>query len=180
MSLADHAQIMARYNQGMNERILEAIDALPPERAWADLGAFFGSIMGTMNHLYVTDTTWLQRLAKFPHPFPELETVVQVDTSTWTYNTPVFSDIASFAEGRRELDRTIVAWSRRLSEVNLETPLTYHNMRGQPFRKPFGELAMQLLTHQVHHRGHVTCLLMQEGQAIDGTGFLPYVDNIPE
>ncbi len=55
---------MAAYNRWMNERLFEAAGRLPPQALTADRGAFFGSILGTLNHLAVADTLWLHRFAQ--------------------------------------------------------------------------------------------------------------------
>ena len=52
---------MAHYNTWMNERLYAAAASLPDAELSAERGAFFGSILGTLNHLVVADRIWLGR-----------------------------------------------------------------------------------------------------------------------
>tara|TARA_R100000900_G_C3351441_1_gene166556 strand:- start:39 stop:206 length:168 start_codon:yes stop_codon:yes gene_type:complete len=53
MSLTDHFKLLATYNQWMNTKLYEAAAQLSPQELAADRGAFFGSILGTLNHILV-------------------------------------------------------------------------------------------------------------------------------
>ena len=51
MSLKEHFELMAAYNQWMNTKIYEAAGILDETELSRERGAFFGSIIGTLNHL---------------------------------------------------------------------------------------------------------------------------------
>lgn len=53
--------LLASYNATMNETLYLAASTLPQEVLIADRGAFFGSILGTLNHIVAGDTIWLHR-----------------------------------------------------------------------------------------------------------------------
>src|SRR3546814_16666124 len=57
----------------MNERLYAAAATLPADELARDRGAFFGSILGTLTHLVVADTIWLQRFAKLPEQHAALD-----------------------------------------------------------------------------------------------------------
>ena len=59
-------RLLARYNQWMNRKLIVAAAALPGDELDRDRGAFFGSVLGTLNHLVVADTIWLKRLSAHP------------------------------------------------------------------------------------------------------------------
>lgn len=58
------ALLMAEYNRWMNERMYDAAATLPESVVVADMKAFFGSILGTLNHVAVADTIWLHRFSQ--------------------------------------------------------------------------------------------------------------------
>ena len=62
--------LFARYNAEMNERQFLAGQQLTPEALMQERGAFFGSILGTMNHLIVADTLWLHPNSRPVKPVP--------------------------------------------------------------------------------------------------------------
>jgi uncharacterized damage-inducible protein DinB len=68
----DIARLLAGYNRWMNERLYEAAATLDAGTLSADKGAFFGSILGTLNHIAVADTIWLHRFAAHPASFDSL------------------------------------------------------------------------------------------------------------
>ena len=62
MAAPEHFQLFARYNAWANARLYDAVAALSPQDFARDLGGFFGSLRGTLNHNLVGDLIWLQRL----------------------------------------------------------------------------------------------------------------------
>lgn len=66
MSLKQHFDLLASYNQWMNSKVYEATSQLTATDLAKDRGAFFGSILGTLNHIVVGDTIWLKRFAQTP------------------------------------------------------------------------------------------------------------------
>ena len=59
---------MAEYNCWMNGKLYAVCAEIPDEERKTDLGAFFKSIHGTLNHLLWGDRIWLWRFTD--HPFP--------------------------------------------------------------------------------------------------------------
>ena len=58
-----YVRTMARYNRWMNERLYELAAGIPDAERKRDMGAFFKSIHGTLNHLLLADRVWLGRFA---------------------------------------------------------------------------------------------------------------------
>lgn len=174
MMMLDHLQSLSRFNQAMNEKIFQTALQLPAAVPEQDKGAFFGSIMGTLNHMVVTDTCWLKRFRAHPAKFAALAPLDEVAFPDW-YDTRMAPTLALLFERRKRLDAMIIQWTDELQAEDLAYPLPYQNMRGKDFCKPFGHLALHLFHHQIHHRGQVTTMLSQENLHVDGTGVLPFV-----
>jgi len=51
----EFTQLIARYNQWMNQRMYEAASRLGADQLMKDQGAFFGSVFGTLQHIAVAD-----------------------------------------------------------------------------------------------------------------------------
>lgn len=162
MQRVEHACLMAQYNQWMNSRLYEAAMRLSPDELSADRNAFFGSIIGTLNHLVVADTIWLKRFAAHPANFAALQPIMALPTPE-RLNQLLFTDIHALAEHRNTIDGVIKAWTASMTEQDLDHVLQYANMRGNVFRKNFYSLVMHLFNHQTHHRGQTTTLLFQAG-----------------
>lgn len=169
--------LLAQYNETMNRRLYDAAAKLPAEDVSADRGAFFGSLLGTMNHLIVGDTIWLTRFALHPSGFRALDTLR--DAPIPTSLTQSFGDsLPALREHRMRLDGLIKALAEELTPADLEQVLVYRNSRGVSFRKPFGGLLLHLFNHQTHHRGQASTLLTQAGVDIGVTDLLELVRDI--
>jgi len=62
----EYCRLMARYNAWQNTGLRRMVAAMDPAELSADRGAFFGSIMATLNHLLWADQVGLHRLAGHP------------------------------------------------------------------------------------------------------------------
>jgi uncharacterized damage-inducible protein DinB len=174
VTLLSSIRLMGSYNQWMNARLYEAAGKLPISVVNEDKKAFFGSILGTLNHIIVGDILWLKRFATHPSYHQALELVRQLDTPT-ALTQILYEDLALLAGMRTKLDSAIVAWTDELTEQELETNLTYANTKGEVSTRTFGLLVIHFFNHQTHHRGQVTTLLYQEGIDVGVTDLLALI-----
>lgn len=168
------AALMADYNRWMNQRMYEAAAALPEADLTKDRGAFFGSLLQTLNHIAAADTIWLHRFAQHPDA-----SALRVDLAEFTRPTTLRHEIASSLAGlrdyRSELDEIIIRWAGAFSPAQLEGPLAYRNMAGQAFSRNFGHLVQHFFNHQTHHRGQASTLLFQAGVDVGVTDLLAVI-----
>jgi len=59
-----YAREMARYNNWENNQLATFLQGLSPAELTQQRGAFFGSILGTANHLLWGDWIWMSRFDK--------------------------------------------------------------------------------------------------------------------
>lgn len=174
MNLLEHTRLMADYNRWMNQRVYAAAARLPADAVTQDRGAFFGSILGTLNHLMVADRIWLRRFAEHPARFAALEPLrgqpAPTDLRAVQHDT-----LPALRAAREQLDATIADWAGEVSEADLDHVLAYTNTKGALWRQPFGLLLIHFFNHQTHHRGQVTTLLTQAGEDVGGTDLLELI-----
>ncbi|MBS8241340.1 damage-inducible protein DinB [Marinobacter lipolyticus] len=176
MSLKSQFELLAAYNQWMNSKIYEAAGNLSATDLAKDRGAFFGSILGTLNHILVGDTIWLKRFATHPSCFNSLRAVADLQSPT-SLDQIIFDDLRSLTERRMWLDLQIIDWIAGLSESDLNFVLSYHNTKGIPANKRYSSLVLHFFNHQTHHRGQVSTLLTQ---ACVDLGVTDLLAQIPE
>lgn len=174
MSRTNHIRLMAAYNEWMNTKIYDAARSLPGEEIIANRKAFFGSILGTLNHLVVGDTIWLKRFATHPANYSALEPVRNLPTPA-SLDQLLFTDIQSLSEHRKSLDRVITEWAPSITDLELDHVLSYTNMKGVVAHKSFFSLVMHFFNHQTHHRGQATTLLSQASVDIGVTDLLALI-----
>ena len=144
---------MARYNAWQTRQIKQAFEGLSSAELTKERGAFFGSILGTANHLLWGDRTWMSRFARHAAPdggIPE---------------SPMLT--ASYEEWALERFRTdsaMLIWAEGLREVDLAGPLRwYSGALGREVVKPMGMLVAHMFNHQTHHRGQIHAMLTAAG-----------------
>src|SRR3954465_13229497 len=108
----EHFRMLALYNQWANARLYDAAGQIAPEGLAEDRGAFFGSLLGTLNHLLVTDRLWFSRLKGESPRGTRLNEVLHHD----------FDDLRA---ARVVQDQKLVDYVYGLSEERLAAPLDY-------------------------------------------------------
>jgi uncharacterized damage-inducible protein DinB len=139
-------QQLAGYNSWANAHLYEAAIALPEELYRADVGVFFGSLHGTLNHLLLTDRLWLTRLTGVGEQPKRLDEILYED--------------------RLELARARLAEDARLrmvvdgyDEAALSRPHAYQTTSGKPQEQQLSDILLHLFNHQTHHRGQAHACL---------------------
>lgn len=158
---------LAEYNAWMNEKLYRVCAEIPDELRKKDLGAFFRSIHGTLNHLLLADTIWMARFTGQPLTRAAL-------------NQELYSGFDDLRREREAMDRRILAWTRTLSPERLAQPFSYTSVSdGKTRTRPFWLLVTHLFNHQTHHRGQLTTLLSQLGYDY-GVTDLPWLPSLCE
>src|SRR5271156_541799 len=113
---------LAKYNKWANARLYGMAGALPDEAYRRNVGAYFGSLHGTLNHLLTADQIWMCRLTgSGEHP--------------GKLNATVCEDLSSLRTARQREDERISGFVERLEEAQLEQPLDYRTLNGTPQRQ---------------------------------------------
>jgi uncharacterized damage-inducible protein DinB len=160
MSPVTQFRLFAHYNQTMNRKIYLASERLTRAEIEADRGAFFGSILGSLNHILVGDLIWLKRFAQHPSRHYALTFARETDTP-YSLDQTLYENFVDLREHRNLVDEHIVAWCAQLSDDDLDYPLSYKTMGGEESTRTTGLLVSHFFNHQTHHRGQISTLLSQ-------------------
>ena len=176
MNGLQHFQTLAKYNTRLNQQVLTAVSSLSHKQLHEDRGAFFHSIIGTLNHILIGDLIWFRRLylhhGSDSKLFTHLKTLDNYPSVT-SLSQVLFTDFESFKTARVDVDAIISQWANeQLTEADLESDFSYKNMKGEIASKNFGEVLSHIFNHQTHHRGQASTLLSQAGVDIGVTDYL--------
>ena len=172
MGFNEHFKHMARYNRRMNQQVYQWARQLPPEQLSQDQGAFFGSILGVLNHILVGDLIWLTRFVQHHKRYQSLQELQHLPKPN-ALNHQMYSDLITLEEVRQQVDGVIVRWlDTETEDSDFYQDLSYSNTKGIISQRNFAELVAHLFNHQTHHRGQVSTLLSQNGVDIGVTDFL--------
>ena len=73
-----------------------------------------------------------------------------------------------------ELDSKFIEFISALGEDYLQTSISYQNTKGDPFKTPIGEILTHVAFHSAYHRGQISLLLRQNGDAAVNTDFITF------
>jgi uncharacterized damage-inducible protein DinB len=154
---------LAEYNRWMNRKLVAVGLELTDEEQTRDLGAFFGSVLATLNHLLLVDLTWMRRITNDRERFDYTDASGRRVVLT-SNNQILYPDFAAFRDRRDALDDQIVEWAQSLDEATLERPFRWRTTAGETHEHPLWWTVSHFFNHQTHHRGQVTTLLKQLGR----------------
>lgn len=144
--MKEHFVQCAAYNQWANARLYEAVFALTEDAYRRDVGSFFKSMLGTLNHLLLTDRLWLKRLTgEGDHP-------IALDTT-------LYENRNKLAIARADEDDRLVRYVDTLDETSIDELLAYETTSGQPHEQRRSDILAHLFNHQTHHRGQAHTIL---------------------
>lgn len=151
MDAVAHFTLLARYNVWATARLLGAVRALPGDDYRRDVGLFFHSIHGTLNHLLVGEhLLWFVRFADGRSPTVALDAEVEPDRAQLD---------ARLREGAARWAPLITSFSPDRWNGTLD----YTTMRGTAASLPFAVTLAHVFNHGTHHRGQITAALTALG-----------------
>jgi len=146
------------YTGWANAHMLDACATLAAASLVRDMGTSFGSVLGTLEHMFGADWIWLERWnGRVPARFPPKGTYGTVDSLrvAWTM-----------------LEEERARFLSTLDDAKLAEPMRYRNTRGDAFEYPLGQLLMHVSNHATYHRGQVMQLVRQLGGTVKSTDYL--------
>jgi uncharacterized damage-inducible protein DinB len=141
---------LADYHLWANDVLFSSVDALPAAAAGADEGLFFGSVLGTMNHLLVGTRIWFGRLRGNDPKHLKLDQFLHAD---WAELKQAL---------RSELSQTR-NWIAAQPAGFFDSAITYTNTRGEPFTSRVVDVLTHAFTHFNHHRGQASVAVTRQG-----------------
>jgi uncharacterized damage-inducible protein DinB len=140
----------ARYNTLANTRLYDACAALDDATRKRDVGAFFGSLHGTLNHLLLGDRIWMARFNGEAHPSTGLDAIL-------------FEAFDALRQAREEVDARIERFFAAPPPGFWDRPIRYVNNGGCVFEDAPDLVVPHFFNHQTHHRGQAHGLLSMLG-----------------
>jgi uncharacterized damage-inducible protein DinB len=171
MTLRTQFTRMADYNLWMNTRVYEAASRLEPSQLHADRGAFFGSIFGTLSHILIADTIWMNRFAGHPRSFRAMAGIDSLPRPS-SLSQPLYAEFDQLRGARQGMDMMIIEFCKEACDEDYAQVLAYTDLAGRAHNNGFDSLVQHFFNHQTHHRGQVTTLLSQAGIDVGATDLI--------
>ena len=147
-----HFTTLARYNVWATQRLLDAMAALDDGAYRRDVGLFFKSVHGTLNHLLLGEhLVWFERFAGRASPRVDLSAEVEPNRTRLAER---------LLEGAGRWQLLIESWP----VDRFDGTLDYNTTKGVPASLPFAATLAHVFNHSTHHRGQITAALTGLGQ----------------
>ena len=155
--------LLAKFNRWANARLHSAAASISQDEVAKDRGAFFGSILGTLNHIYLVDLLYRDRIEGRSSTFKDLDDILH-------------DNMADLSGGQEAIDAYFLDYASGLSEEDLKGEIVFTTLLDEPeeWRVPRMVYLTNLAQHQVHHRGQAYALLNQAGVDVPSVGFIEY------
>jgi len=143
----DDTRTLLEYHYWARDRMLDAVDLLPPDQFTRNMGNSFRSIRDTIAHTYSAEWIWYSRWqgqSPTAHLAPEL-----------------FPDSPTIRTAWLDHEQMMRAFFGRLDGVGLAQAISYKSLAGQPATSVLWHMLQHVVNHATYHRGQVTTMLRQ-------------------
>ncbi len=154
-------QTLARYNKLTNQDMVKVLETMDPTKLIEDLGSYYKSIMGVLNHHLQADIGWLRILGthisylNFISPLLE-----RFPTERLSPGQLYWTSLDEYKTVRYEIDDIYEKAISSLPASEFPSIITVEGRRGKLDYVTW-RIFLHLFNHQTHHRGSVSVLLDQ-------------------
>lgn len=146
-----HLLLLAQYNIWATARLAENLRKVSQEDFHKNVGLFFESIMGTLNHLLLGEHyLWFSRFDQGISPQMSL-------------STQLHSDQMLLLDELEQKSRNWMTFLDALDESRLAGDLTYNRANGDQLTLPYESTLIHVFNHATHHRGQITAAMTALG-----------------
>jgi len=158
-----HFLRLAKYHHWAYSKLFKQLEGVADTDYRKDLGLFFKSIHGTLNHLLLVDRLWYGRFVGSPIQISGLDQELVQDR----------------AELYDKLLEQAALWCNCIAALEpkkLLEDFAYTDTKGLPYTRERGPILDHVFNHGTHHRGQVSAAITQLGctfQQLDLLYFIP-------
>ena len=143
-------QHLVGYHYWARDRMLAALDALPPETYVRPLGNSFASIRDTAVHIYSAEWIWLERW--------------HGTSPSVALRTEDFPDVAALRGAWTALETKMREYVAGLDGDRVNERVAYRNLAGVAAESSRWTMLQHVVNHASYHRGQVTTMIRQVGE----------------
>ena len=150
------------YNYWANGRVLKSAALVGPTGYTAPAPVSFGSLRGTLVHVYAVEWLWRVRceegISPKAHPPQEDFPTLRVLGERW------------LAE-----EKAMLAYLGRLRDQDLDRVVKYTNTKGIDYQNPLWQLLAHIVNHGTQFRSEAAVLLTQAGYSPGDLDFIAFL-----
>lgn len=146
------------YNRWVNQRLLDVVEQVPPERTREVFGGSFDTIHGTTAHILQGEMHYYSRatgLGQTQRP-AELEKIEEIR--------------ALWEEHHAKMEQLL----RQLTPERSAEIVRYSTRTGETYELPLWQVLLQMVNHGTHHRAELADMLTRVGCPPPPTDYIVY------
>ena len=156
---AEHFKTLLQYNRWANRLVLDKTALVSPEDYFAPVpGLSFGNLHATLVHALVAEIIWLARW-RGELPPAEIKDVSLSDRLAVEF-IGSFDALVTLWQSE---DAKLVQFIEALTDGQVDRPLTYQTLTGEPYEQPLWELMAHFVNHGTQFRSEASVRLSQLG-----------------
>ncbi|HEX5960071.1 MAG TPA: DinB family protein [Rhodanobacteraceae bacterium] len=149
-SPSQHLETLARYKAWADERLYTMLAGLSVEQLAAPTPIFAGSILRTLNHVYLMDVVWKSHLLGVPHGLT-------------TRNPEATPPLSELRDAQREIDAWYIDYAAAMTPDARDDVVRFTFIGGGDGALRREDIVLHVINHTTYHRGHITAMLNQIG-----------------
>jgi uncharacterized damage-inducible protein DinB len=154
--------MLARYKAWADARLYDMLAGLPVDALAAPSPIFAGSILRTLNHVYLMDVVGKSHLLGVPHGLT-------------TRNPEAPPPLSELREAQRGIDAWYIDYAAAMTPAACDDVVHFTFIGGGDGALRREDIVLHVVNHTTYHRGHITAMLNQirvQPQATDLPVFL--------
>ena len=164
---------LAEYNRSANEKLVGILRASESAVLKEDQGAYYKSVIGTLEHVAGAEIVLLRRFAGF-FAYASLSAHRFITGNIDEIKASFHDDPAALYAVLAEADGLMVSFAHELKESELPQRVMYVTAKGDKIERAYWNMIVHVFNHSTHHRGEISALLDRKGIANDYSGFNLY------
>ena len=162
--------VFVRANEDANRMLYDCL-AGAPVGLLTRPGGYFRSVMGTLDHILVSDLGWLNRFRDSPVSRPALNAPA-VEFTRPESGALLIADFGELRARREQVDAVLSRFVEELDDESLSLEVEQTDRDGSVRRWTPAYAILHLMNHATHHRGQISQVLDEAGIEHDFSGIM--------
>jgi uncharacterized damage-inducible protein DinB len=154
-------ELLVKYNKLTNQDMVKILEGVEPAKLIENIGSYYGSILGILNHHLLADIGWLRNLGTHISSLDFVPPLLErFPSDRPPHNQLHWATLDVYKSVRAEIDDIMERVIKSIPTTQYKAIIKIEGRRGT-FEYAIWRILLHLFNHQTHHRGGVSVLLDQ-------------------
>ncbi len=154
-------KVLAKYNKLTNQQMIKVLEKVDPKKLTENLGSYYGSILGLLNHSMMADIDWMRTLGTHLSSLSFIPSLLERYSSAPSPPDQLhWKTLDEYKTVRAEVDELLERLVNSINPSQFKEVLKLERRHGT-FEFITWHIILHLFNHETHHRGGVAVMLDQ-------------------